>query len=152
MGTYSVRLPSTWHVETKAANQRVAGCNKESGECTGTGGGFPLPGVVFVFLLPADKAPDHPHYRDAHEIASTAVQLGAPIVTRVDLLPAAQEGARQCWVSRSLTFGKVWNEVYGLQVGPLLIRAWAQYNNEPGRVEGYRQAILEILSSVSARE
>jgi hypothetical protein len=50
--------------------------------CLGWGAdgcGFPLPGVVFIFLFPADKVPGHPEYRDAREIAQSAAQLEAPL-------------------------------------------------------------------------
>lgn len=152
MRTYSACFPNTWHVDARPAAKRVSACNKLNGDCTGTGGGFPLPTVVFVFLFPADSAPGHPQYRDAREIAATAVQLETPVLSKIDLLPNGKGDSRQCWVSRSLMFGKVWNDVYGLQVGSMLFRASAQYNDEPARVEEYRRAVLEILSSVSVRE
>jgi hypothetical protein len=47
--------------------------------------------------------------------------------------------------------GKVWDEVYGLELNGRLFRAWVQYNNEPAKIEGYRSLIAQILASLSLR-
>lgn len=152
MSTYSICFPKIWKVYAKASSDRVSGCNKSNGRCTGTGGGFPLRGAVFIFLLPADKVPGHAEYRSALDIVSSAAQNSTPTISTIQLQANGTTRVRECLVSRSLWFGKVWNEVYGLQVGSRLFRAWVEYNNEPGNVEGYRDAIVGILSSVSVRE
>jgi hypothetical protein len=151
MAGYSVCFPRTWRVYRNPSRGTVSGCNKTEGDCTGTGGGFPLPGVEFVFLFPAERGPGHSQHKSAHEIAANTPQASPPVVTEVSLTPDGATQDRQCWVSRSLMFGKVWNEVYGLSVGTMLFRASAQYNNEPSKLQGYREAIREILSSVSVR-
>jgi len=111
----------------------------------------PPPCVVFIFLFPADKGPGHPEYRDAREIAQSAAQLEAPLIVPVTLISGRSPNGKECWVSRSFMFGKVWNDVYGLRVGSTLFRVGVQYNNEPARIPSYSDAIIAILSSVSVR-
>jgi hypothetical protein len=153
MAAYSVCFPKTWRVYREDARETVSGCNRKSGACSGNGGGFPVPGVVLIFLFPAAAGPGHPRFQGPRDLASNAPQINAS-VSRVDLgRPGDARNRTECWVSRSLMFGKVWNEVYGLQVGSTLFRASVQYNAETdNKVANYRDAIKDILSSVGVRE
>jgi len=47
MTTYSISLPRGWYVE-KRPGEVIFACNRRNGKCTGTGGGFPLAGSVFI--------------------------------------------------------------------------------------------------------
>lgn len=151
MQRYSVCLPTGWHVETTPGSDKVGACNKQP-PCTGTGGGFPLAGVVFLFVFPADQGPGHPHYDSARDLAASVRQLGATTVEEVHLRGVPSVSSRDCWISRSLMLGKVWNDVYGLRVGSTVFRAASQYNNEPAKVALYRDAVIGILSSVALRD
>lgn len=146
---YAVSFPNGWHVYTDKALGSVSGCNKTSGKCTGNGGGYPLRGAVFVFIVPGDKAPGHSPFHSVEEIVDSFPHAGqgSPGVSEVNL---HREGTK-CSVARMLRFSEVWDEVYGLDVGGKLFRVWVQYNDEPGAIGRYRQVIEQILSSVSPR-
>jgi hypothetical protein len=80
MATYSVCFPKNWAVYKDAALDRVSGCNRKNGRCTGNGGGLPYPGVEFVFLMPAEKVPGH-HYKNLNDIISSEPHIsGQPVV------------------------------------------------------------------------
>ena len=153
MKDYTICFPKAWSVYIDPSLDRVSGCNKSSGKCTGPGGGFPVAGAVFIFLMPAEKVPDHPPYHSPADIVSLAPHAGMPApdisVVKLDKLSSGSEG--KCLVARSLLFGKVWDEVYGLEVNGTLFRAWVQYNSEPEKIEGYRNSVIETLSSLSLR-
>ena len=149
MATYAACLPKGWVFFRDAALDRLSGCSKLSGKCTGNGGGYPLRGAVFIFLMPADKVTDHPPYRSPDDIVSAAPHGGrpAPDIGEVRLIGQG----KRCLVARSLLFGRVWDEVYGVEVNGRLFRAWVQYNNEPGSIDKYRRQIEGILSSLIPR-
>jgi hypothetical protein len=150
MATYSVSLPGGWWFHKNESLDQIQICNIRNGECTGTGGGFPLAGAVFITLTPVDNLPDHQKYTAVRDIVSAVPHAGmpAPTVSRVEL--RSDGGARECQVARSLLFGTVWNEVYGLSVGGRLFRAWVQYNQDLKMDAANRSNVVDILSSVSA--
>ena len=41
------------------------------------------------------------------------------------------------------------SDIYALSVGNTLFRGWAMHNDEPKRLQGFRDEILEILASIS---
>ncbi|HKV42317.1 MAG TPA: hypothetical protein VJX67_24150 [Blastocatellia bacterium] len=153
MNNYSVCFPDGWRVYQDKTLDRVSGCNRKNGNCTGNGGGFPYPGVVFIFVLPAKSVPNHPPYRDVTDIVSSVPHAGAPPppITEVSL-SGPLSGTAKCLLARMLMFDEVWNDVYGLDIDKTLFRAWAQYNNELPKVEHYRSTIVQILSSISLRK
>ena len=53
MSNYFVCFPDGWRVYQDKTLDRVPGCNRKNGKCTGNGGGCPYPAVVFIFVLPA---------------------------------------------------------------------------------------------------
>jgi hypothetical protein len=152
MSSYSVCLPKTWHVLRKdAATDSVLACNLSSERCIGKGaGGFPLPGAVWIRLMPAKEPSGGAPFKSAMDIVSSTPHAGrpAPPVTEVDLNGI---GTR-CLLARSLwSPPDVWNETYGLEAGDRLFEAWVQYENEPPRIEAYRTVVKDILSSVTVR-
>jgi hypothetical protein len=149
MATYSVSLPGGWWFIKNESVDQIQTCNIRTGKCTGTGGGFPLAGAVFITLTPVDNLPDHQQYATVRDIVSTVPHAGmaAATVSRVEL--RSDGGARECQVARSLLFGTVWDEVYGLSVGGRLFRARVQYNQEPKMDAANRSIAVGILSSVS---
>lgn len=146
MAGYSVSLPGSWWSREDKSLDQVWACNKTSGQCTGTGGGFPLPGAVFVSIMPAEYVPGGRRLKSVEDIVSSEPHAGlpAPSISHIDI----GEG-KMCAVARLLLFGKVWDEVYGLRVQGHLFRIWVQYGNEPGREAGYRRAVVAILSSIA---
>jgi hypothetical protein len=150
MPSYGVAFPKGWKVYVNQPLQRVSGCNKAEGPCTGNGGGFPLPGVVFLFLMPAENVPGQ-RYTTLEEIVASAPSSSVPNpeVKEVSLPGSSPTDAeKRCLVSRRLLPGKVWDEVYGLRIKERLFRVWVQYNDDR-KEAAYRAAVLEILSSIS---
>lgn len=157
MAAYALCFPKSWRVYRGNLDDRVSGCNRRSGPCTGTGGGYPLPGVVFVFISPAETVPGKHTYRSVRDIAGEFPQINEvgqihpPSVINIPLAGSTPDLSRECLMSRSLIPGNVWNDVYGLRVGKRLFRCWAQYRNEPERIAEYRSEIVAILSSLSLK-
>jgi len=148
MDAYTVSVPANWWVQTDGPLDRVEACNKQNGRCTGTGGGFPLTGVVFLSMMPAESAPEHDRYRTVHDIVTAVPRAGmpSPVISEVDLGPRG--GRRQCEVATSSPFGSEREEIYGLSVDGRLFRVWIKYDR-PSTQTTYRQAVLAILSSDS---
>jgi hypothetical protein len=147
--SYSVCFPAKWATFKDSSLDQISGCNKRNGECTGNGGGFPLPGRVFIFIAPAEKLPIEPKPHSIEEIVRMPPFRPDEVeITAIALAKSSEP--KRCLVARSLLkpFG-VWNEVYGIEVDSRLFRAWVQYGNEPGKMNGYREAIIHILSSIS---
>jgi len=116
--------------------------------------GAPVPGAVFIFLMPAENVPGHPHYSDVRDIVSQYPQIdesGQVIEPPLSAVAIEGDKDKKCLVSRSLVPGKVWSEVYGLRVEGRLFRCWAQYRDESDQIEEYRATIARILSAVSVR-
>lgn len=148
MKTYTICFPGGWRVYRDEGLDRVSGCSEKDGNCTANGGGYPYPGVAFLFLMPAENVPGHPRYRSARDIALTAAHAGAPDPQLVELRIEGRP-ASASFAARSLNLVNVWDDVYGLEIDKKLFRGWAEYNNEPQSVDSYRNIILQILSSVS---
>ncbi|GEM_PF-3809314 len=152
MATYSACFPSGWQVFTDTGLDQVSACNKKQGRCTGTGGGFPLKGVVFVFLTPVEKLPGHPNYGSVEQIAESGPHAGMPSPAVIPVELGNEKGKRKCVVARRMMSPALgfWDETYGLEVDGHLFRGWVQYPDEDAdKVEAYRRAVREILSSVS---
>jgi hypothetical protein len=152
MATYSACFPNDWQVFTDTGLDQVSGCNKKQGSCTGTGGGFPLKGVVFIFLTPAEKVP-YQKYHDVEDIVASAPHAGEPAPPVSEVNFGDENGKRKCLVARRLLSPALgfWDEIYGLEVDGRLFRVWVQYQDEdrPEKIEAYRSAVKQILSSVS---
>jgi hypothetical protein len=152
MRSYSVCLPGGWHIDKERRLDQVVGCNRANGECTGTGGGLPLRGVVVIHLMPAENVPNHPAYSGPLDIVSAVPHASspAPEIASVALDLAGRTAQSKCFVARRLwSWAGVWDEVYGLEVDKRFFRAWVQYQDEPAKIEEYRAAVRTILSSVS---
>ena len=153
MASYAVCIPSGWQVFKEPGLDQVTGCNKQHGECTMTGGGFPVKNVVIISIAPAEKLPFHETYHNAEDIVASVPHAGmpAPPVSEVNL--GDENGKRKCLVVRRLLSPALgfWDETYGLEVDGRLFRAWVQYQDEdrPEKIEAYRSAVKQILSSVS---
>lgn len=143
MQSFTVCLPSGWYWERETKNDLLKACNKVSGECTGNGGGFPLKGAVFLFIAPAELLPGKTKSLDAIVEREAKKPLDEKTVVDVPIGPD-----KRCVLVRSrMKPTSIWNDVYGVQAGPLLVRAWAQYREEPG----FRETIVQVLRSISPR-
>jgi hypothetical protein len=147
MRSYSLCLPSSWHYTRSEHLDRVSACNKDFEHCTGNGGGFPLPGAVFVVIAPADRLPGND--KDLTGLVARAkTNAGANnyVISELDL-----GNAKRCIVVRShLSPTMILNDIYGLQIDSLLFRAWAQYDGSSAeQSKSYQKTIEDVLSSVS---
>src|SRR5581483_9867985 len=108
--------PSTWHIIRNESRDSIWACNKHNGQCTATGA-IPLAGTMFISLVPAEKIADHPPYRSARDIVSASQPAGSPPPT-ISVVTLGQDAARnkKCFVARSLWFGDMWDETYGIEV------------------------------------
>jgi hypothetical protein len=148
MAGYSVSLPSSWWVREDKSLDKLMTCNRANGQCTGTGGGFPLAGAIFVVIMPAEIVPGSAHVKTVYDIVDNVPHAGlpAPTIAKVEL-----GDGKTCVVARSLLFGEVWDEVYGLDVRGHLFRISVQYGRESSKEAEYRHMVLTILSSISVR-
>lgn len=145
MRRYSACLPKAWRWTKDAEIEGITACNGSLQTCTGTGGGFPLRGRVIVTIAPAALLPGHS--RTVGEVIQRA-QAGEPERRPATAVPVGP--GRECQVVRLLMSPiTVWNEVYGIEAGPVLLRVSAQYPDEPRNVKAYRQAVEDIVRSLT---
>ena len=151
--SYSACFPSGWTVEQDKTLDRIIACNTK-GPCA-TGWGSPVRGLAFLFIIPADRIPEHPHYRGAHDIPASEPHAGlpAPEITECALVEKAQQRDEgKCFVGRRLlSWAGAWDEVYGLELNKRLFRVWTRYEDDPRKIAEYRASIREILSSISLK-
>ena len=146
---YSVCLPRGWNVlERRNSDSEITACSGK-GKCMFTGGGLPTPGHVVMYLIPAANAPGLRDIGSASSLVKDRSWQGTGQL--VEEVPVHGYGIKSCWVSRGLLFGKVWNEVYGLEVGPAVLFINVKYNNEIGNVDMNRSVVRNILSSIESR-
>ena len=147
MKTFSACFPSSWSAGKIDKYDQIVACNSKQGNCTGNGGGFPLPGRMFLFVSPIDNLPGNEKYHSSKDIALTDPYSKDAVIEPIVL---EESEIKDCFRSRSLFAGKVWNEVYGFRMGKKLFRAWVQYNNESNMLKVYRNSVLDILASIKA--
>lgn len=142
---YSACLPKAWKWKKDPELNGITACNGSLQRCTGTGGGFPLQGRVIVSIAPAALLPGRS--RTVGEVIQRA-QAGEPELRPATAVPAGP--GRKCQVVRLLmTPIPVWNEVYGIEAGAVVLRVSAQYWNDPRSVQVHRQAVEVIVRSIT---
>jgi hypothetical protein len=147
---YSVCFPKTWAATKNDSANIAGGCSKKHGRCEGTGGGFPLRGVVTVGIGFAENIPGRVPPRSIEDIIGAEAKYNNPTIAAVSL---GQDGAhRKCIVLRTfMAPAPLWYEVYAMDVDSKLFRVIAQYQDEPAKIEKYRTEITRILSSITLR-
>lgn len=143
---YTVCLPPTWdYVREDRKADRLSACNVDVRHCTGDGGGFPVRGAVFLIVAPVQSS--RVDGLTAERIARSSDPSGSSQIEAVDLGPG-----KQCFLGRTRMMEKVWNDVYGLQIGTKSFRVWSQYlDTTSDRLKAYRDDVKAILSSVEVK-
>lgn len=152
MTSYSVCVPAGLRVERHEASDTVVVC--DAAKRCATYFGAPPRGLTFLFVRPAEGVYGHAHYSGAREVVAAAPHAGrpAPQIAEMELGPSPSGLQRKCFMTRRLLpWASAWDEEYGLEVDHHLFSVWTRYEDDPKKIEQYRVAIREILSSISPK-
>ena len=146
---YSVCVPRAWRVDFEESpdSQRTNICKPSEGRCSKNKDIYPFPGALLVDLETADGRYD---WMSPAAVVTRARRLSQPTPSITNItLEGNPSVKRTCWVARSLLYGDLWQETYGLIIGAHRFMVRVLYNNEPENIEYFRSALIELLSSVT---
>jgi hypothetical protein len=147
---YSVCVPSNWRVtlEHDPDSASTLICKPNAGRCLKNKDPHPYPGVLIVDIDLADGL-HRSSWKTPSELVVRDTQPGEPPppVEDVPLLPEHSRN-RKCWVVRTLLYGDLWEEDYGLVVNDHRFAIHVSYNDEPANIKSYRSSVIDILSSI----
>ena len=146
---YHLCAPVGWSVETNDRNDSINICKTDGGNCMKNKDNHPYPGVVALSIVPSDRG--YGIYESPEYLARKARVTGLPLPVIKDVKRSHPgDGPEpQCWVARTLLYGDLWEDIYSLTVGGRRFRVWVTYNNEPANIEPFREAVVQILSSIT---
>ncbi len=147
MSTYAVCFPMGWKVQRNPKLDEVIACYGVK-RCA-TAWGDAIRGVAFLFLTPAEKLPGGQVYHGPYDIVASRPHVGLPART-INKVEFPGDPQRKCFVGRRrLSWAGAWDELDGLEVNKRLFSVWSRYEDNGERTQAYRDAIREILQSIS---